>query len=217
MAEVHLYCPACNRKLRIPEEMLGQWVQCPLCQTTFSAPSRPMLPPQPGAETPPAGPPLPVPPGPVAPPPGPMPFPPREYPATQGPAARSPWLMFVGLGLVALGLIDLALNVVRIVIFTTVPLEQLVADSPMRGMLEGNLDQSLLPIIFAFVLVLMFASLILIVAGVQMLRLRTYWLAVVGCIVALFYPDCVCCLLSVPLGIGGLILLFQPEVRESFQ
>jgi hypothetical protein len=30
-------CPGCQRKLRIPEELLGQDVQCPTCNKTFQA------------------------------------------------------------------------------------------------------------------------------------------------------------------------------------
>ena len=30
-------CPSCQRKLRVPDELLGQRVQCPTCSTTFEA------------------------------------------------------------------------------------------------------------------------------------------------------------------------------------
>src|SRR5438094_504099 len=30
-------CPSCNRKLRVPEELLGKEVRCPTCGTTFTA------------------------------------------------------------------------------------------------------------------------------------------------------------------------------------
>jgi predicted Zn finger-like uncharacterized protein len=30
-------CPSCNRKLRVPDELLGQQVKCPTCSTTFAA------------------------------------------------------------------------------------------------------------------------------------------------------------------------------------
>jgi predicted Zn finger-like uncharacterized protein len=31
-------CPSCDRKLRVPDELRGQAVQCPTCGTTFTAP-----------------------------------------------------------------------------------------------------------------------------------------------------------------------------------
>jgi predicted Zn finger-like uncharacterized protein len=30
-------CPSCNRKLRVPDELLGKQVKCPTCGTTFTA------------------------------------------------------------------------------------------------------------------------------------------------------------------------------------
>jgi hypothetical protein len=38
MAEAILYCPQCKNRLRIPEEMLGDVVQCPLCNLVFATP-----------------------------------------------------------------------------------------------------------------------------------------------------------------------------------
>ena len=35
-----IFCPACNHKLRVPEELMGQSVQCPKCRATFMAPPR---------------------------------------------------------------------------------------------------------------------------------------------------------------------------------
>jgi len=34
-------CPSCNRKLRIPDELLGRKVKCPTCSTTFDAVASP--------------------------------------------------------------------------------------------------------------------------------------------------------------------------------
>jgi len=30
-------CPSCNRKLRVPDELVGRLVRCPTCTTTFTA------------------------------------------------------------------------------------------------------------------------------------------------------------------------------------
>ncbi|MBL8796642.1 MAG: hypothetical protein JNM56_22260 [Planctomycetia bacterium] len=40
MPDETIMCPACNRKLRVPEQELGQVVQCPLCRAVFTAPMR---------------------------------------------------------------------------------------------------------------------------------------------------------------------------------
>jgi predicted Zn finger-like uncharacterized protein len=44
-------CPSCNRKLRVPDELLGQQVKCPTCGATFAASTE-------GAAPPPEPPPL---------------------------------------------------------------------------------------------------------------------------------------------------------------
>ncbi|MBL8796645.1 MAG: hypothetical protein JNM56_22275 [Planctomycetia bacterium] len=62
-------CPSCNRKLRIPDELLGRKVKCPTCNTTFDAVASPSggappapPPPPPGGVTaaPPTAPPPPA-------------------------------------------------------------------------------------------------------------------------------------------------------------
>src|SRR5207249_3609680 len=34
-------CPSCSRKLRVPDELLGQTVKCPTCQMVFDATAGP--------------------------------------------------------------------------------------------------------------------------------------------------------------------------------
>jgi predicted Zn finger-like uncharacterized protein len=55
-------CPSCNRKLRIPDELLGRKVKCPTCSTTFDAVASPAaappIPSAPPASFTPAPPPL---------------------------------------------------------------------------------------------------------------------------------------------------------------
>jgi predicted Zn finger-like uncharacterized protein len=40
-------CPKCDRKLRVPDELMGQEVKCPTCSTTFTASGTPPSPPPP--------------------------------------------------------------------------------------------------------------------------------------------------------------------------
>lgn len=54
-------CPSCNRKLRVPDELLGKKVKCPTCATVFAASSF-----APPTEPPPAPPPTMTPPVPAA-------------------------------------------------------------------------------------------------------------------------------------------------------
>src|SRR5262245_31733912 len=39
-----IICPSCQHKLRIPEDLLGQPVQCPDCRVVFIAPPPPIAP-----------------------------------------------------------------------------------------------------------------------------------------------------------------------------
>jgi predicted Zn finger-like uncharacterized protein len=55
-----LICPSCQRALRVPEDLLGQWVKCPSCGETFTAPdSADELAPRPRPAPPPEPPPPP--------------------------------------------------------------------------------------------------------------------------------------------------------------
>lgn len=65
-------CPQCDRKLRVPDNLLGQAVKCPTCGTTFTATPSSAPPEPPPFSAPP--PPMDAPPPP--PPPGPPPMPP---------------------------------------------------------------------------------------------------------------------------------------------
>src|SRR5947207_863543 len=47
MAEEFIYCPNCSHKLRVPEELLGQIAQCPMCNLVFTTPTRGSPPPRP--------------------------------------------------------------------------------------------------------------------------------------------------------------------------
>jgi hypothetical protein len=49
MPDHTIFCPSCNRKLRVPEQEMGQLVQCPLCRAIFTAPPRGIPPPSPPA------------------------------------------------------------------------------------------------------------------------------------------------------------------------
>jgi hypothetical protein len=82
MAEI-INCPSCQRKLQVPETLLGQDVQCPTCGATFvAALGRQHLPP-PAPEYPPQSPHYYPPPSPQ-PAPYPPPAPPRGYDSDHG-------------------------------------------------------------------------------------------------------------------------------------
>ena len=54
------------------------------------------------------------------------------------------------------------------------------------------------------------------VGAIKMLRLRAYGLAMAACIVAMLPCQC-CCILGLPFGIWGLVVLSKPDVKKAFQ
>ncbi|HEX3345087.1 MAG TPA: hypothetical protein VHS09_10975 [Polyangiaceae bacterium] len=57
-----------------------------------------------------------------------------------------------------------------------------------------------------------------VVAAVQMLRVRSWGLALAGCIVAAIpVTSSACCLLTLPFSIWGIVQLVKPEIRAAFK
>jgi hypothetical protein len=60
-------------------------------------------------------------------------------------------------------------------------------------------------------------SLVTLLGAVQMLRLRMYWLAVLGSLLALNPLNCPCCLIEVPFALWALVVLLSADVRAAFR
>jgi hypothetical protein len=56
------------------------------------------------------------------------------------------------------------------------------------------------------------------IAAIQMTRLRMWWLAMAGCIVAAIpLTSSACCLLTLPMSIWAIVQLVKPEIRAAFR
>jgi hypothetical protein len=64
--------------------------------------------------------------------------------------------------------------------------------------------------------ILLVANLVVVFGAVQMLKLRSYGLAMTGTIVSLIPCLSPCCVLGIPFGIWSLIVLLRPEVKQAF-
>jgi hypothetical protein len=85
----------------------------------------------------------------------------------------------------------------------------------MEGLEEGLKQGGPVPILFGTVFAVV--SLLVIIAAVQMMRRRSYGLAMFGSILAMLnFVNC-CCLLGLPAGIWGIVVLSKPEVKSAFQ
>ena len=76
-------------------------------------------------------------------------------------------------------------------------------------------DKASMMVGFFSLLMLSIPSAVAIWGGFEMLRLRSYWVSVVGSL-AIMPAGLVCCLGGFPVGIWSLVVLFQPEVKASF-
>lgn len=219
MPEIILDCRQCGRTLRVPEDMLGRPVKCPVCGLTFSVPA--------GASEPSA----------VSPAyeaaqtqiPSHLPSqedygPPQDELGEAQPlrnhdragALLTPPAIF----LLLVGILGFLANVIEAVYVATRrrfpepppahpphdPVEQL------QWMAQSGTGPMLIVIAAIFAAV----SMLVIVGAVQMLRRRTYALAVAGSVLAMVNFNGLCCVPGLPAGIWALVALSTPEARSAF-
>jgi hypothetical protein len=211
MADDLIHCPSCGFQLRLPTELYGTAVECPQCHSRFTAPA-------PAAR-----------PAAMRPPPG------REYDANARsvpddyevyakPVSRAA----AALKTPAILLIVLAGLVVLQCLWGAISAEKTIADfkdqansKDLPPQLRDFMQQMTQVMTFEFVvgsnLAIAAVSLVTILGGIQMLRLRTYWLAVIGVVFGLNPVSCPCCMAQVPIAIWGLVVLFRTDVRAAFR
>jgi predicted Zn finger-like uncharacterized protein len=207
-------CPDCAAVLRVPDNLLGSLVKCPKCQTTFTAEVSPPEPIRPQPEEP----------------------PPRrslarddeaddddeteeEYrprrrrrrrriSATAESAVTGPAIsLMVTAGLsIAGGLVDLVFRVVN-----------LAGGIDEPGFAGSTSPEYTAGAIFGgcFDLVGMLVAVVMIVGALKMKNLQSHGLALTSCILAMLPLHC-CCILGLPFGIWGVVVLNNPEVKDAF-
>ncbi len=208
-------CPDCATALRVPESLLGSLVKCPKCQTTFTAD---LAPPEPlrHEETPTY-----------------RPAPDEEEPAgdyetredemrprrrrrrrfrseaaesaVAGPAIAL--MVSAGLGICS----NFLYMVWRIfdVSLTFTPPSKSSPPGYQTGYMLGLtmvIGGSLLGIIMCFVVL---------TGAIKMKNLRSHGFAMTACILSMIPLYC-CCLLGLPFGIWGLVVLNNPDVKNAF-
>jgi Zn-finger nucleic acid-binding protein len=199
-----IFCPACNHKLRVPEDLMGRPVQCPQCKGVFVAP-----PPMTAITD----------------------RPPESVPADatqdtrqgldddwsverrQRPVSGKIAPAAICLMLTALG--HLGLNIWGVIQAATQPemlRKQVQAFAPGIPMPFDIARLSLIAC-SAFALVSLFQAF----CGFAMFSRRSYSLAICGAVLSLANCNQLCCFGSIPVGIWALIVLFQSDVRGSFR
>lgn len=226
MPELLLTCAQCQRQLRVPAELLGRPVKCPACGFTFTAHGGNSFSPP---ERPPSF-------GPAA------DSSPEQYqePAWQAardfeasPAAAQAQARILGPALCLLVTAALALLGSLYVLSTMnsrgdelrAQLLQDIQrrfenDPELRKRFVGNPEPLVDFVLQVFAGMHYYGvtlAVITVVAMIQMLRLRMYWLAVLGSILAMLNVGCATFLLGLPFGIWSLVVLLRPEIKESFR
>lgn len=216
-------CPECNATLRVPDTLLGKNVKCPKCATTFVAemeepvepegivreprrsPSRSRVPDDVEDEE----------------------LPPDEEDeeedrprrrkrrrrrisaeaesAVSGPAISLIVLGSLDLVLIALGVVLRMLGVGLLVAGGAAGRANAANADVMANMIGGIIG-SIISVCFAI---------LILIGGIRMRKLESYGLAMTACILALL-PCGNCCLIGLPLGIWGLVVLNKPEVKDAF-
>lgn len=217
-------CPSCHRQLQVPDQFIGQKVQCPGCGTMFLTvvSTQPVSPPAATEGEPP----------PVA---------PSSASGTEGShevfsigpplrpksgvadSAESPPGSLTGrvlppaMGLLVVGLLGFFFSLFLLAIAP----KAANAPNPMPGMIpDENWDQMQElergPVGKAIRGLFALISLLIMAAGMQMMRLKSWGLAVTGSILAMVNFQGACCCLGLPVGVWALIVLTQPVVRSAF-
>ena len=124
--------------------------------------------------------------------------------AVAGPAIA---LMVVGGLAIALCIVSLLFNMLGVGIAAA-------ASAPKGGAGQPNLAANAVTGIGSAIFGLCYWSLV-VVGAVKMKNLSSYGLAMTACIVAML-PCSACCILGLPFGIWGIVMLNKPEVKEAF-
>jgi predicted Zn finger-like uncharacterized protein len=216
-------CPDCDATLRVPDNLLGKSVKCPKCQMTFTAeldePAEPeRITKEPSRAS------------------SPRPSPPAEEDedeevppededeerprrrrrrgrrssaeaesAVAGPAIA---LMVVGGIAIGLSILGLVLNLLGV--------GAMAAANPrgMAGPQQADSAARMFGSVVGTVVGLCYGGIIM-TGAMKMKNLSSYGYAMTSCIVAML-PCSLCCLLGLPFGIWGLVVLNKPEVKDAF-
>ena len=130
------------------------------------------------------------------------------------------------IGLLVTGLLGLFFNLLGVAMFAYLvvggqkAVDGLASAYPpgfMQDLIRENYGPQKNAFNLSFQIVFLVVSVLTVAAAVQMLRLRGFWLAVVGSVLAIVNFNSLCCCLGAPFGIWSLVVLFQPAIRSAFE
>jgi NADH:ubiquinone oxidoreductase subunit 5 (subunit L)/multisubunit Na+/H+ antiporter MnhA subunit len=211
-----IYCPACNHRLRLPADLLGQSVECPQCHAHFAAPggsSAPVVRPAPQ----------------VAPASGPSYADDSEARVHRGRGmltAPAVCLLIVAVlsGLLNFFLLAFGVSVESDPAEFRDQLQAHMARNPnltpeQRRTLE-QLDKNPEQLAWWCEIIgggSVAAAALTALGAIAMLARRMYWLALLGALAALNPIDCCCVDVNIPFAIWALIVLLSADGRAAFR
>ncbi len=214
-------CPSCNAPLRVPDNLLGKNVKCPKCQTTFIAEMEEAEEPQGIVREPP-------------------PArrsrameeteeeefqeeeqeeerPRRRRRRRQRSAEAEATVAGPAISLMVLGALDIPVGIAyaipQVVNFRLAGKQYAPGQAPPGYEVGLAIGKGWVVILILGSLVL---GILLLVAGLKMKKLQSFGLAMTACVLAMLPVHC-CCLLGLPFGIWGLVVLNKPEVKDAFR
>jgi predicted Zn finger-like uncharacterized protein len=239
-------CPQCERKLRVPDNLLGQLVKCPTCSTTFTASAAPAeaapLVPESAAPAPAPPPPPPAAPYPKYDMPAPQagaPYPrydlPPPYPgassqqpryADQGPPLdfddpreRRRQLRPAAMSAVAGPAIALLVVGIIGIVGSSIGVCAgiFVSAAGPQARRGGGVNDGFESLLgVLFYGVMLVTSIVVVACSTKMKRLDSYAAAMTASILAVIPCLSPCFVLGIPFGIWALIVINQGDVKEAF-
>jgi hypothetical protein len=202
-----IQCPSCQRELQVPEDFVGRPVKCPSCGVNFVTSA--------GTTAP-----LPAAPAPlhVS---LPQSYAPGPVPGAYGsmtPSGTPGMVLAPGICLLVFGILCFLVDVLNLVVTLSPSMQPKNKEGLppfLQQVLEDQEKNAGLQVTFAGLF--LFASLVILGGAVQMLRMRTWGVALAGSIVAMLHLQVCCCLLGLPLGVWSVVVLCQPDVRALFK
>lgn len=190
-----LFCPACQGKVRIPRELLGTAVRCPLCQAEFTAPPPP-------ADW-------------VA-------VDPAATFRADGDSAEPPPTTGSGIGIIAGGialfvtsLLSVLTCLFRLYAAANPDLLQTVMEDGPFGPPPPGFDFTTIFLVWGSIFLVV--SLLATLGGFAMILRRGYALALIGSVASLLNAaDCCCLPFNFLAGLMALIVLLMPGGRQAF-
>ena len=123
-------------------------------------------------------------------------------------------VMAPAIALLVVGGLGLALSIFSCIWSMVAPPPVVDPNAPpfVQQFMQGGVG----PLALAIQGVFLVVNGLIIAGGIQMLRLRSYTLSMTSTILAMINIGNCCCLVGIPVGIWGLVILLQPDVKAAF-